>query len=143
MRYETTMAQIGNNTGVPIPPEVLDALGGGRRPAVSLTVNGFEYRSTVGSMGGDFLLPFSAALRAQSGIAGGESLAVDIELDTVPRTVEPPADLAEAMDAAGIRSAFDALSPSRQKAHVTSVVSAKAEETRVRRVAKVVAELGG
>lgn len=143
MRYETTMAQRGNNTGVPVPIEVLDALAGGRRPAVSLTVNGFEFRSTVGSMGGQFLVPFSAALRAKSGIAGGDPLAVDIDLDTAPRTVEPPADLSEAMDAAGIRSAFDALSPSRQKAHVTSVESAKAEETRARRVAKVVTELRG
>lgn len=143
MRYETKMAQIGNNTGVPVPTEVLDALDGGRRPAVSLTVNGFEYRSTVGSMGGEFLVPFSSALRTDSGIAGGDPLTVDIELDTALRTVEPPADLAEAMDAAGVRSAFDALSPSRQKAHVTSVESAKAEETRARRVAKVVAEQGG
>src|SRR5690554_6358654 len=118
MRYETTMAQIGNNTGIPVPTDVLDALGGGRRPAVTLKVNDFEYRSTVGSMGGEFLVPFSADRRAQSGIAGGDPLTVDIELDTAPRTVEPPADLAEAMDAAGIRSAYDALSPSHQRAQV-------------------------
>lgn len=143
MRYETTMAQLGNNTGIPVPTDILDALGGGRRPAVTLKVNDFEYRSTVGSMNGEFLVPFSAALRAESGIAGGDALTVDIELDTAPRTVEPPTDLAKALDAASIRSAFDALSPSRQKAHVTSVESAKTEETRARRVAKVVAELGG
>src|SRR5690606_26111636 len=112
MRYETTMAQIGNNTGIPVPTEVLDTLGGGRRPTVAVKVNGFEYRSTVGSMNGKFRVPFSAALRAESGIAGGDALTVDIELDTAPRTVEPPADLAGAMDAAGIRLAFDALSPS-------------------------------
>lgn len=135
------MAQIGNNTGVPVPVEVLDALGGGKRPAVTLKVNDFMYRSTVGSMDGQFLVPFSSALRAESGIAGGDALTVDIELDTAPRTVEPPADLAEALDAAGIRSAFDALSPSRQKAHATAVESAKAEDTRARRVARVVAEL--
>ena len=143
MRYETTMELLGNNTGVPVPAEVLDALGGGRRPAVTLTVNGFAYRSTVGSMGGKFLVPFSSALRAESGIAGGDALVVEIELDLAPRTVEPPADLAEALNAAGIRSAFDALSPSRQKAHVTAVESAKADDTRARRVTKVVAELGG
>ena len=143
MRYQTTMAQIGNNTGVPVPPEILDALGGGRRPAVAVTVNGFSYRSTVGSMGGESLVPFSSALRAESGIAGGDALTVDIELDTEPRTIEAPADLSEALDSAGIRPAFDALSPSHQKAHVESVVSAKSEETRARRVAKVVTTLGG
>ena len=94
-------------------------------------------------MGGEFLIPFSAAIRVETGIGGGDALTVDLEVDTAPRTVEPPADLAEALDAADIRSSFDALSPSRQKAHVTSVESAKAEETRARRVAKVVAELGG
>lgn len=143
MRFETTMFQAGNNTGIPVPEEVVDALGGGRRAAVTVSVNGFQYRSTIASMGGQFLIPFSKALREESGIAGGDAITVDLELDTAPRTVEPPADLTEALDAAGIRSAFDALSPSRQKAHVTSVESAKAEDTRARRVSKVVAELGG
>src|SRR5690554_5360934 len=143
MRFETTMFQAGNNTGILVPVELVDALGAGRRPAVTVVVNGFHYRSTIASMGGEFLIPFSAAIRVETGIGGGDALTVDLEVDTAPRTVEPPADLAEALDAADIRSSFDALSPSRQKAHVTSVESAKAEETRARRVAKVVAELGG
>lgn len=141
MRFETTMFQAGNNTGIPVPEEVVDALGGGRRAAVTVSVNGFQYRSTIASMGGQFLIPFSKALREESGISGGDAITANLELDTAPRTVEPPADLAEALDAAGIRPAFDALSPSRQKAHVTSVESAKAEDTRARRVAKVVTEL--
>lgn len=141
MRFETVMRQMGNNTGIEVPPEVLDALGGGKRPAVAVVVNGFEYRSTVGVMGGAFLIPFSSDKRAASGIAGGDALVVDLELDTAPRTVEVPEDLSSALDAAGVRAAFDALSPSARKAHVTSVESAKAADTRARRVAAVVSKL--
>jgi len=141
VRFTTTLFQMGRNTGIEVPPEVLDALGGGRRPAVSVVVNGFAFTSTVGAMGGRALIPFSADRRAASGLAGGDALEVDLELDTAPRTVEVPEDLAAALDAAGATAAFDALSPSARKAHVTSVEGAKAAETRARRVAAVVAAL--
>ncbi|MGH3705185.1 MAG: YdeI/OmpD-associated family protein, partial [Agromyces sp.] len=59
-----------------------------------------------------------------------------------PRTVEVPADLAAALDGAGARAAFDALSPSARKAHVSAVEGAKAAETRQRRIDGIVAKLG-
>ncbi|TDN91747.1 YdeI/OmpD-associated family protein [Microbacterium sp. BK668] len=143
MRFETTMSQMGNNTGIEVPPEVLEALGGGKRPAVTVSVNGFEYASTVGVMGGRSLIPFSSDKRAASGIKGGDPITVDVELDTAPRSVEVPEDLAAALAAGGVRERFDALAPSHRKAHVTSVESAKAPETRARRVDAVVAKLAG
>lgn len=142
MKFTTKMFQTGNNTGVPVPAEVVEALGGGRRPAVSVMVNGYAYRSTIASMGGQFLIPFSADKRRESGISGGDSIDVELALDTVPRTVEPPADLAAALAAVpGAQEAFRALSPSRQKAHVTSIDDAKTDATRQRRITKVVEEL--
>jgi hypothetical protein len=139
MKFTTRMAQIGNNTGIPVPPEVIEALGGGKRPAVNVTVNGYAYRSTVAPMGGQFLISFSSDKRAESGIAGGDEIEVELTLDTASRVVEPPADLAAALDASpGTRAAFDALSPSKQKAHVVSVESAKTDETRQRRITAVV-----
>lgn len=143
MRFHATMLLTGNNTGVPVPAEVLESLGGGKRPAVTVVVNGYTYRSTVASMGGQYLIPFSSDRRAESGISGGDELEVELSLDTAPRTVEPPDDLAAALDAAGARGAFDALAPSHQKAHVAAVESAKAEETRRRRIAVVVEALSG
>jgi len=137
------MRQIGNNTGIEVPPDVIEALGGGKRPAVKVSVNGFEYASTVGVMGGKALIPFSSDKRAASGIKGGDPITVDVELDTAPRTVELPDDLAAALAQAGLRERFDALSPSGRKAHVTSVESAKAAETRARRVEAVVTKLAG
>lgn len=135
------MRLMGNNTGIEVPPDVIEALGGGTRPPVNVSVNGFEYRSTVGVMGGKSLIPFSSDKRAATGIGGGDAITVEVTLDTEPRTVDVPDDLAAALASAGLRDAFDRLSPSHQKAHVTSVESAKAADTRARRVEAVVAKL--
>lgn len=141
--YRTTMHLMGRNTGIPVPPEVLAALAGGKRPAVTVVVNGYRFTSTVGSMAGQALVPFSAEHRAASGIAGGDPLEVSLELDTAPRETPVPDDLAAALAEAGVRDAFAALSPSRRKAHVTAVEGAKAPETRARRVLAVVDSLRG
>lgn len=137
------MSQVGNNTGIEVPPGVIDALGAGKKPPVVVVVNGYEYRSTVAVMGGRFMISFSSDKRAATGIGGGDPIVVDLEVDTAPRTVEVPADLSAALDAAGVRAAFDALSPSARKAHVTAVEGAKAAETRQRRVDGIVAKLAG
>jgi len=141
MRYETTVSQFGNNTGIEVPEVVLEALGGGKRPAVSVIVNGFAFDTTVGGMRGLALLPFSAERRRASGISGGDAVTVDIERDLRPRDVEIPADLAEALDGAGRRAAFDRLAPSARKARVASVTAAKSAETRARRVSAIIADL--
>jgi hypothetical protein len=142
MRFETTMTLVGNNTGIEVPPEVIEALGAGRKPPVKVTVNGYEYRNTVAVMGGKYMISFSSDKRAATGIEGGDPIVVDLELDTSPRTVEVPDDLAAALDAApGAREAWERLAPSHKKAHVTAVESAKAPETRQRRIAKAVESL--
>ncbi|WNF27178.1 YdeI/OmpD-associated family protein [Streptomyces sp. C11-1] len=142
MKFSTTMFQTGNNTGIEVPEDVVEALGAGKRPPVNVTVNGFSYRSTIAPMGGRYLIPFSADKRKETGIGGGQAIEVELTLDTAPRTVEPPEDLAAALAAVpGAAEAFRALSPSRQKAHVTSIEGAKAVATRERRIAKAVAEL--
>lgn len=139
--YRTTMHLTGRNTGVPVPPEALEALGGGKRPAVVAVVNGYRFTSTVGTMGGQALIPFSAERRAESGLAGGDALEVSLDLDAAPRETAVPDDLAAALAAAGARDAFDRLAPSRRKAHVVAVEGAKAPETRARRIAAAVDSL--
>lgn len=141
MKYKTTIWQTGNNTGIPVPPEVLDALGAGKRPAVKVTIKGYSYRSTVGAMDGQSLIPFSAAHRQASGLKGGDKVEVKLELDTAPRTVEMPKDLAAAIKKAGVQAAFEAAAPSMKKEYVRQVESAKAAETRQRRIAKIVETL--
>ncbi len=141
MRFETTLHQTGNNTGIEVPPEIIDALGGGKRPAVSLSVNGYAYRSTVGVMGGKSLVPFSSEHRKASGLKGGDSIVVEIELDTAPRETVLPEDFAAALEAAGLRAAFDKLAPSHRKEHVRAIDEAKTAETRIRRIEKAIEKL--
>jgi hypothetical protein len=136
--YRTVLVLNGNNVGIDVPEQVVAGLGQGKRPPVVVTVNGYTYRSTVAPMGGRFLIPLAAAHRAQAGVAGGEEHEVSIELDEQPRTVEVPDDLAQALDTAGVRDAFDNLAFSHRKEHVRSVTEAKAVATRERRIARVV-----
>jgi hypothetical protein len=144
MRFETELQFAdGRNTGIEVPPELVESLGAGKRPPVVVTVNGFEYRSTIAPMGGRFLIPFSSDKRAATGLDGGDAIVVDLELDTAPRTVELPDDFAAALDAAGARTAWDRLAPSHKKAHVTAIEQAKAAETRQRRIDKAVAQIAG
>ena len=126
-------------TGIVVPAEVVEALGGSRRPAVTVTLAGYTYRSTVASMGSQFLIPFAQEHRARTGLGPGQPIEVTLELDTTPRTVEVPADLAAALDAVpGSRAAFDRLSYTTRKEHVRQVETAKAAETRERRIVRIV-----
>ena len=141
VKYDTRLFQVGNNTGIPVPADVLESLGGGKRPPVVVRVNGYEYRSTIAPMGGRFLISFSADRRKETGLTGGDPISVELTIDTAPRTVEVPADLVTALAAAGATAAFDALAPSVRKAHVVSVTSAKSDATRERRTQAVVSKV--
>jgi hypothetical protein len=145
MRFTTTVLQARKTaTGLPVPQSVIDALGSGKRPAVVVTLNGgYTYRSTVGVMNEQYLVPLSAEHREASGVAAGDEVEVTLEVDTLPRVVDVPEDLARALQDAGVRAAFDTLSASRQRALVDPVLQAKAPETRARRVEKAVETLRG
>ena len=139
--FTTTLIQQGNNVGIEVPEDVVTSLGAGKRVPVVVTLNGHVYPSTIAVMGGRFLIPVSAQIRADAGVAGGETHDVTIEHDASSRDTPVPDDLAAALDAAGVRAGFYALSPSRRKEHVRQVTSAKAEETRARRIATIVGGL--
>ena len=141
MRFESTVELGGKTaTGIPVPDEVVAGLGGGNRPAVTITVNGYTYRTTAVRMGGRFLVPLSAEHREAAGVAAGDDIAVDIALDTAPREVELPADLEAAMDDAA-RTTYDGLSYTHRKEWVRWVEEAKKPETRATRIEKTVAGL--
>ncbi|MCO1656788.1 YdeI/OmpD-associated family protein [Pseudonocardia humida] len=142
MRFRTTVELSRKTaTGIEVPDAVVTGLGGKRVP-VRVTINGRTYRSTVAVMGGRYLLPVSAEVRAAAGVAAGDEIEVEVEVDTEPRVVEVPADLAAALaEVPAAQAAFAALSYSNQRRHVLSVEGAKAADTRARRIAKVVAEV--
>ncbi len=141
----TTIVQRGgkNATGLQVPDEVVAALGTSRSPKVKATLNGYTWRGTVQVMDGVFMLSLSAIHREAAGVHADEQVEVTIELDEEPRTVEVPEDLRVALgDKAGASAAFDALAYSRRKEFVRQVNDAKAQETRTRRIAAIVAQLG-
>ena len=140
MRFRTTILQGDKTaTGIRVPDEVVESLGAGKRPAVSVTINGFTYRSSIATVSGTYMVGVSAENRAGAGVKGGDEVDVDIELDTAPREVSVPSDLAAALDAEpAARRTFDALSYSNKSWHVLQVTGAKTEETRERRIGKSV-----
>jgi hypothetical protein len=129
-------------TGIQVPEEIVTALGSGKRPAVNVTINGYTYRSSIAPMGGVFMLPVSAEVRANAGVAAGDDISVDVELDTLPREVTMPPDLIEALDQnPGAKQSFAELSYSNKRRIVLSIEDAKTAETRARRIEKAVVTL--
>ena len=133
------LAEDMNATGINVPEAVVEQLGAGRKPKVSVTLKGYTYRSTVFFMGGKFMLPLAQEHRAAAGVKGGDKVEVTLELDTAPREVEVPKDLAAALKKAGLTKDFAALAFTHRKEHVRSIEEAKAPETRLRRIDKAVA----
>ena len=137
--FETTLRASGNNTGIEVPADVIERLGHGKRPPVLVDVNGYEYRSTVAVMGGAYMIGVSAAVRAATGLKGGDPVRVRLTVADTPREVVVPADFAAALDAEeSARLFFDKLSNSLQRYHVDNINAAKAPETRRRRIDKAV-----
>ena len=142
-RFRTKVILGGKTaTGFEVPPAVVDALGKGKRPPVRVTIGSHSYRSTVAVMDGTYLLPLSAENRTAAGVAAGQEIDVEVELDEAPREIEVPDDLAEALAAdPAAKAFFERLSSSKQRWFTESVTSAKKPETRQRRVEKSVAML--
>lgn len=140
-KFKTTLrvATDMDAMGIEVPPVIVEGLGQGKRPKVSVTLKGYTYRSTVSVMSGKFMLPLAKIHREAAGVTGGDKVEVTLELDTAPREVEVPKDLAAALRKAGARAAFDKLAFTHRKEHVRSIEEAKAPETRVRRIEKAVA----
>jgi hypothetical protein len=141
--FHTTILQTGKNTtGIHVPDEIMEKLDAGKRPLVRVTINKkYTYRSAVAAMGGKFMIGLSAEHRQAAGIQGGQDAEITLEADTEPRTVTLPADLQAALKKAGAMEAFEKTAPSMQKEYVRQVEEAKAQETRERRILKIVEKL--
>jgi hypothetical protein len=124
-------------TGIQVPDEIVEKLGAGKRPPVVVTIGDYTYRTTVAPMGGDFWIPLAAEHREAAGVAAGQQVDVDLELDTATREVALPADLDAALDD-DARAAYDRLSYSHRKEWVRWIEEAKKPETRATRVSKTV-----
>jgi hypothetical protein len=140
MKFRAELQRVGGNaTGFEVPQEIVDGLGGGGHPKVVATMNGYEFRSSIAKMGGSYWLGVSAERRDAAGVAGGDVLDVNVELDTAERTVTVPDDLAAALERnPAAKSFWDGLSYSNKQWHVLQIEGAKTPETRGRRVTRSV-----
>lgn len=142
MKFKTTILQTGNNTGIPVTEEILEKLGGGKRPLVVVKINDYSYRSAVGKMGDKYMISLSAENRKNANVKGGDTVEISLTLDTAPREIEVPEDLQKALNnSKTAKFNFDKLAPGKKKAMVLSITEAKTEETRIRRIIKAVETL--
>jgi hypothetical protein len=124
-------------TGIVVPETIVAELGAGKRPAVVVTINATSFRTTLGSMNGNTMIPVSAENRGVTGVVAGDEIDVTLAVDTAPRTVEVPAELAALLATEPAAKAFfDSLSPSQRKWFVTEIDGAKTPDTRAKRVEK-------
>lgn len=139
-----TVIELGGKTatGFQVPDEVVDGLGSGKRPPVTVTIGKHTYRSTIAPMGGVYMLPLSAEKRQAAGVAAGDEVTVQIELDTEPREIKVPDDFSATLDQnPAARKYFDRLSYSHKRRLVLSIEGAKTMETRQRRIDKTITML--
>ena len=142
--FHTTLYQAEGRpvTGIVVPPEIVAALGAGKKPLVKVTINGvYTYRNAIAVMGGSYMVGVSAEHRAAAGVKGGDAIAVELQLDIEPREVEVPLDFAAALASAQLAPVFEKLAPSHRKEHVRAITEAKSAETRQRRIEKAVAAI--
>ncbi|HEX6354909.1 YdeI/OmpD-associated family protein [Actinophytocola sp.] len=141
LRFQVTLDSSAGG-GIKIPYDVR-ALFGKARPPVVVTVREHTYRSTVAVYGGEYYVPLNKANATAAAIVAGEPFSVTVAFDDQPRVVTLPADLAAAIDEAGVRDRWDRLSYTHQRENVEAVEVAKKPETRRRRIQGVLDRLTG
>ena len=132
--YKTEIVREGSMCYIPVPFDPKPVFGKTRAP-VTVTVNGYTYRSTIAPMGGVTCIPLRKSNREAAGLEGGEKVTVTLALDDAPRTVEPPADLVKALKAAPPAwDRWQELSFTHQREYAEAVEEAKKPETRAKRI---------
>lgn len=137
--YTTDVIGEGNHASLEIPDAILTELGTNKRAPVIVTINGHTYRSTAVGVDGQCRVVFPSKDRLAAGATAGDTLEVHLELDAGHRQVALHPDLESALISAGARDKFEALSYSKRREFARQIDEAKADETRARRIAKVLA----
>lgn len=144
LHLRTVLEPRGPAAAILLSDEQVASFGAGKAFPVIVSVGERSARLRLGRMGGENMIGFSKAARADLGLEIGQVIDVTIAVDADERTVEIPPQLADALAAEpAARAAFDALAYSRRKEIARSATEAKQEETRQRRLDKIIAELRG
>jgi len=131
-------------TGVEVPAKVVEGLRSTKRPLVRVTINGYTYRSAIAPMGGMYMLGIREDVRDAAHVSAGDTIDVDVELDTEKRDVEVPPELAKALaKEPKLKKYFEGLSYSRKATLVNPIANGKTAERRERNLAKAMQALKG
>ena len=139
--YETKVLGEGNHASLLIPEWVLEELQTNKRAPLRVTINGHTYQSTAVGVDGACRVVFPSAERLAAQAQNGEIVQVTLELDSGYRTVEMHPELVLALEKAGLTEIFAELSYSKRKEFARQVAEAKADDTRLRRIEKVIESL--
>ncbi len=139
--YSTVVLGFGNHAAIEIPLNNLEEIGGNKRAPLKVTINEYTYQSTATGMDGKCLVVFPSRDRLASGVSSGDRVKVTLELDDGYRNVNTPPELKSALVSNNLTSIFYNLSYSKRKEFAQQVAEAKAEETKKRRIAKIVETL--
>ena len=139
--FRAVIQQTGKTAcGIEVPATAVDALGGSRRRPSSSPSTTTRTERTVAPMGGGYWVGVNADHREASGLRAGDEVQVTLELDTAPRELEVPPELAVALDADPVaRTFFEGLSYSNRRVFTLSVEGTTNPETKARRVEKAIA----
>jgi hypothetical protein len=141
--FTTRIVREGSACFIPVPFDPKSVFGKVRAP-VKVTLNGYTYRSTIAAMGGPPCVPLRQSNYEAAGVDAGQPVQVQLELDTEPRVVTPPRDLAKALKAApGAWEKWCGLSYTHQREHVEAIEGAVRPETRARRIAAALRMVSG
>jgi hypothetical protein len=138
IRFRTELQKRGPAAAVVLDDEQVATVGeGAKRFPVVATVNDYTWRTSVARMGGEFLVGLNREVREGAGVGAGDKVDVTLALDTKPREVDVPEDLAAALAAEPkVKERFDALAFTHRKEFARWVAEAKREDTRQRRIAQ-------
>ena len=143
MRFRTKILSAGKTAaGIEVPAKVVAGLSSSKVPLVRVTIKGYTYRSAVAVMGGTFMIGVSNENRKAAGVSAGDTVDVDLELDTEPRELAVPDDFAKALARdPKAKKVFEGLSNSKKQRLVLPVANGKTPETRERNIDKALKAL--
>jgi hypothetical protein len=144
-RFQAVLETEANSTFtfITIPFDAKEVFGTGR-PSVRVTLNGYEYRSTLAPYGGVHYLGVNQTVRSAAQVKAGDTVTVMLQLDVEPRAIKAPADFTRALKAnPAAQARWQQLSFTHQKEYVAAIEGAKKPETRARRMAKAIDRLAG
>jgi hypothetical protein len=141
-KFQAKLVPMGDGgawTCLKVPFQVEEIFRTRARVAVKATLNGLAFRTSIFPDGqGSHFMMVNKAMQAGAGVKSGDSVKVVLEKDAAPRVIKTPRYLRAALSKdRKAEERFEKLSYSHKKEYLDWIESAKREETRARRIEKM------